>query len=54
MEKKMEAQLWAEKRERQAASREKVKMGQETQTQQFFIAPDLAKTAKVKHRCLSW
>lgn len=49
---KTEAELWEEKRERQERSRRAVQHQEQTQERQFFIAPELARQAKVKHRFL--
>lgn len=49
-----DAVLTAAKRERQAVSRARVQSGERTQESMFLIAPSAAKTAKVRHRVLSF
>lgn len=46
--------LIAAKRERQEKSRALVESGERSQESMFFIAPSIAKTAKVRHRVLSF
>lgn len=46
--------LAAAKRERQAVSRARVQTGARTQESMYLILPKAAKTAKVRHRVLSF
>ncbi|WP_176317935.1 hypothetical protein [Burkholderia vietnamiensis] len=43
------AGFWAEKRARQARSRELVRMGQRSQESMYFIAPEFVREMKVRH-----
>ena len=44
------SELWTEKRARQACFRELVRTGQRTQESGFLIAPEIARTLKVRRR----
>ncbi|WP_150430726.1 hypothetical protein [Dechloromonas sp. CZR5] len=46
--------LIAAKRERQEKSRVLVESGERSQESMFFIAPSIARAAKVRHRVLSF